>query len=280
MKLSSFLTLLLLCLFAVAAIVGYGYYRFGKRVGNSREDLVSAAGKADAASYDFLSPDYLPEPVRRYHDFALGADPERPKLMELVTAGDFHVPLLNARRPIQSHLISYIGDSAFVHDAKITVFPGIWINFLDIYQRNRYEARKMVNYVLDTQIIKEDRYVEDYLLGFWLLTAALNPAVLLSTEKVAWEELDGASATLTLSASSGASASATATFGPDGALAALELEKSIQMLPNMPPVRRVEVGSYDRQAGVMIPAAFTFTSAAADGAVVVWQGKVVRVRAG
>lgn len=271
MKFTSFLALLLVCLLALAAIIGYGHYRIEKKTDASRGILATSVSGA-ALDPEQWSVD-LPGPVGRYFTYALGKAENCPPLMETTTTGSFLLPLVGGEHPIHSRQLSAIGKTAYVHDAKVTLIPGIWIRFLDVYRQNDFETKKYFDSLVDIKAGPGTASLESFLLGFWLLTAPLNPAALLGGERVSWQEIDENSAQVTVTSPLDATISATVVFNGDGGVKSLELREPLAMLPDLPALRTIAVDSYAMQNTMMAPTRFSLSGTEGGKPVAVWHGQ-------
>lgn len=270
MKLSTFFALLLFCLLALAALIGYGHYRVEKKIEPGRRDLVNAAAGSKA---DLGQPAGLPEPVARYFSYAVGNAKTRPAATETTTAGSFLIPLLEKEFPISSRQVTLAGETAFVYDARVDLMPGVWLRFFDIYGPNRFESKKYLDSLVDVKPSTVNDGLEKHLLGLWLLTAPLNPVSLLANKRVSWEKIDELSALATVSSPLVAKASALVFFNRDGGIERLELQRPLETLPYLPAMKSLTVDSYAMQNGIMAPTRFFLSGTGDGGETVIWRGR-------
>ncbi|MDR1612315.1 MAG: hypothetical protein LBT97_05965 [Planctomycetota bacterium] len=272
MKLSTFITVILLCLALLAAIVGFGHYRFSKRITAGREQSSASVAATAIDPKEWPTPE-LPGPVTRYFDYTLGAAASVPSLMETTTNGSFLLPVIGGEHSIRSRHLTAVAGTGYVHDATVSVVPGIWIRFLDIYRQNEFESKKYLDSFVDVKAESINSSLESFLLGFWLLTAPLNPALLRFNARVSWQELDEQSAVVTVSSAGAASASAIAVFDENGGLQSLELREPLEMLPNLPALKTLAAASYAAQNSIMAPTRFSISGMDGARPVVVWRGE-------
>lgn len=220
----------------------------------------------------------LPEPVRRYFDFALAGPLPRYAAMHLEAEGQFRRPLTEAFNDTTAEQTIAIGEPALLFAATTSVVPGVWARAYDFFAEGQMEMKAKVLSTLTVVDERETPELNRISLRRWLLESALYPQALLPGGPVTWEPIDETSARATVSAD-GLSATMIARFDAEGRMTEMLAEEDGDLTtPYHGSGEHVARSDYRAVGNQMIPHGFTISRRAGGELYPFWDGRITTIR--
>lgn len=261
----------------VTAIVDVSSVLTEREIEGHRTTVRQIAKEFRPAPMDPAAAQALPEPVKRYLEFAV-PDPEIGyRVVNLVAEGDFRRPLTERfARTTASQTIA-VRTPALVFAATTPIVPGVWARAYDFFADGRMEMRAKIASTLTVVDQSATDELNRTSLRRWLLESPLYPMALLPGGPVRWEAVDDAHARAIVSGF-GLEAALIATFRPDGSLASLDAEQDGDLTtPYHGSGEHVTREDYRPVAGMMIPHAFMIARAAGGKTYPFWKGRITSI---
>jgi len=267
---------------AVALIVGifitYSWIRTEADIGGHRKRVATIAFANPSPSYDAAKIKMLPEPVKRYFEFALQGDHHLIKLVEMSMEGDFRRPRTKGFAPTTAEQTIAAGVPAFIFSGTTPIIPGIRARMYDAFANLQMEMKAKILSAFTVVNEKATPALNQSSLRRWLIESTLFPTAMLPGGPVSWEPIDSTRARATVSAE-GLKASIVATFRSDGSLERLDAEEDGDLTTSYHGSgEHVLRGDYRLISGMMIPHTFTIARAAGGKIFPFWKGRITSIK--
>lgn len=271
-----------LTIVAIALILGgfltYSWIRTEAEIQGYREQVASIASANPSPSYDAAKIEMLPEPVKRYFEFALQGDHHPIRLVEMRMEGDFRRPRTKGFAPTTAEQTIAAGVPAFIFSGTTPLIAGITARMYDAFANLQMEMKAKILSTFTVVNEKETPVLNQLSLKRWLMESTLFPTTMLPGGPVSWEPIDSTRARAIVSAD-GLNASLVATFRSDGSLERLDAEEDGDLTtPYHGSGEHVLRGDYRLVAGMMIPHTFTIARAAGGKIFPFWKGRITSIK--
>lgn len=222
----------------------------------------------------------LPEPVRRYLDFAFQGEPRRLRSLSVVQQGDFRRPGQTGWERMTAEQYVAATEPAFVFSGATQVLPGVTARAMDAYVDGRMRMRAKVFSAI-TVMAEDGGALDRVSLMRFVIESALFPSALLPGEHLRWEAMDETRARAVVLAAGEAIGAYVVTFDPaSGALVRMESEAegdpaTAGRFHGAGEV--VERSDYRAVEGVMVPHRFTLARRLGGDVQPFWKGEVTQI---
>jgi hypothetical protein len=206
----------------VVSIVLIGGRRFRSLVTSDVRTLLASATSEVGPDDLRRRWDTLPEPVRRYLQFAISPDTPAIRTARMTHDGSMRLTPNDRWLPVEGEEYFSIATPGFVWIAKLWMMPGIWVNARDRLLGNRGGMLVKLLSVLQIGDASGPEIDQGSRLR-WLGEAVWFPYGFVSDE-VRWDALDGRSARVTLRPN-GEAVTAIAEFDADGKLTGFRADR-------------------------------------------------------
>jgi hypothetical protein len=245
----------------------------------SRNALDLLAAQPATEGPDVYSPEDelpgLPEPVRRFFEFALTPGQPLIKGARIVHEGDFRASLTADWRPFRSTQHFTVRPAGFVWDADINMAPLVNAQVRDSYIAGKGTMRGKLARLVTIVNESGTPHMNAGSLHRYFLEAGWLPTALLPSQGVKWEALDDSTAIATLT-DSGITLSMTVHFGASGEIVMVEADRVRDVNgEGVPTPFRGRVWEYEKIDGMMIPVAGEVEWLLPEGVWAFWRGRIV-----
>lgn len=262
----------------VGVFVTYSWIRTEADIRGHRKRVTAIAFANPSPSYDASKIKSLPEPVKRYFEFALPRDHHPIRRAEMSMEGDFRRPLTKGFAPATAEQTIAAGVPAFVFSGTTPIIPGIWARMYDAFANLRMEMKAKIFSAFTVVHEKETPALNQTSLRRWLMESTLFPMALLPGGPVSWEPIDDTRARAIVTAD-GLKASLVATFRSDGSLERLDAEEDGDLTtPYHGSGEHVMRDDYRLISGMMIPHTFTIARASGGKIFPFWKGRITSIK--
>lgn len=262
----------------VGVFMTYSWIRTEADIREHRKQVAAIAVANPSPSYDAAKIKMLPEPVKRYFEFALQGDHHPIRLVEMSMEGDFRRPRTKGFAPATAEQTIAAGVPAFIFSGTTPILPGIRARMYDAFANLRMEMKAKILSTFTVVHEKETPALNQTSLRRWLMESSLFPTAMLPGGPVSWEPMDSTRARATVSAD-GLKASLVATFRADGSLERLDAEGDGDLTaPYHGSGEHVLRGDYRLISGMMIPHTFTIARAAGGEIFPFWKGRITSIK--
>ncbi|MGB5832264.1 MAG: DUF6544 family protein, partial [Thiohalocapsa sp.] len=231
-------------------------------------------------AFDVAELDSLPTPVRRYLGMVLADGQPMITAAAIAQRGSFNMSDSGEQwRPFRSEQRVIMRRPGFDWDARITMLPGLTVRVHDAYVAGEgvlFASLLGLVPVVDLQGMPA--LAEAELMRF-LAEAPWYPTLLLPSQGVQWDAVDGDAALVTLSDGE-VSASLLFRFGSDGLAASVHAEARARTVGGLqvPTPWEGHWTAYERRNGMLVPTegevAWVFTN----GARPYWRGRIIALK--
>jgi hypothetical protein len=276
------LTLLLTLLVILALVQGtraLGERRWASRTRELEARLESLRRSPSPARFDPALLEGLPEPVRRYLNLVL--QPGQPLIaaVRLEQEGSFE-----ARgdgrgwRAFRSRQRVIAQRPGFLWDARVQMFPGVAVHVHDAYLGGEGLLHPALQGLLSLMELRGPGTIAEGELLRFLAESPWYPTVLLPSQGVCWEPLDGRSARATLRDGETA-VSLDFHFGPDGRVDSIRAEARPRLVgrENFPTPWEGRWWDYAQHGDFLVPTRGEVSWVLPDGPRPYWRGHLSRI---
>jgi hypothetical protein len=233
---------------------GGGQWAWHRRTAGLLDELATARRVAEPAMVSLSGLDTLPPPVARYLRLVFGEGADAVPVIrdvELRHTGTFN--LGGKWLPFTSVQHVTTARPGFVWDARVRMMPGLVAHVHDAYVNGRGDLTARVGGLIPVMHM-EGADIDDGEFLRWCAESAWYPTVLLPACGAEWKPRSDTSAELTLR-DGDRSATLTATFGPDGLLNTIRVEKRGRAVDGViiPTPWEGRWERYERRNGVLVP---------------------------
>ena len=244
-----------------------------------RENTVIADAGERASPFAAAAMDALPEPVRRYFEFAFpdGPPPDITSV-EVAMSGEFRRPLMEHFEPTTARQVASTRRPDLVFSADTPIIGPLWAIAYDVFVDGEMEMGAKLLSTL--RVVDESGTPELNRISLrrWLLESPAWPMGLLPGGPVSWEPIDDRHARAVIRAY-GLQSSMIVSFRDDGGIAALDAEEDGDLeTPYHGSGEHTERSDYRLVDGVRVPMSFMIARAA-DGEIhPFWAGRITSIR--
>ncbi|MFK7791538.1 MAG: DUF6544 family protein [Devosiaceae bacterium] len=248
----------------IGATVAFGSYLTERDITAFQDRIVGIAGDAPLATAIDADMAALPDPVRRYFDFAFPNGVTQARVVRLASEGQFRRPQTQTFSFTTAEQVIAVNEPALMFSATTPIVPGIWARAYDFFSGGEMEMKAKILSTLTVVDESETPELNVISLRRWLLESALYPHGLLPGGPVTWQPIDETSARAIVQAD-GLQSSMIAHFDTAGRITQMVAEENGDLsTPYHGSGEHVSRSDYRNIGGVMIPHAFVI-SRMADG---------------